>query len=483
VPIGEAKRWSGLQGDGTEVGSDQGSRSAEVERDGRFGRKLLLAVFVLGAAMVHVRPASAIPVFAYIYGKPCSTCHTVYPQLNPEGERFRAKGLHGLEPVVEPIPISSQLAIPGTLPLAISAGVGEDLSGTARHDQTDAFAQHLNLEFLSLLGGAELGPHLAFLADYAPLFGNPRTGETTTNSRLGLGFLQAHAEPWGWLGNLRVGLEELPLGSSPRVHRLSNTPYLIYQVTPASLLAAKPPVTGPRTNSLILGSTQYAVEASALDPDGGLGAFVGGSLGSNNQDDFNATQDFFLRVEQEFFGLHKAGFFLYYSPDALGSGVHDQALRLGPDLTLYWRRARIATQFLAGWDSNPTGRHVDFWYYGGFAEGEYRLTPSVLALARLDSVGAPKFNDTAQGGQVKYQPLLWDVTAGLQWLLDENFKVLVEATYGQTFVAPGHTASGSISRQAPESWLVTMQLRAAFFPLRPPFYRWFTGQSPPEAGT
>src|SRR5262249_30019528 len=145
--------------------------------------------------------------------------------------------------------------------------------------------------------------------------------------------------------------------------------------------------------------------------------------------------------------------FLYYSPDAVGSGVHDQALRLGPDMTLYWRRGRLVTEFLAGWDSNPTGHQVDFWYYGGFVEGNYRITPSLVVLARLDAVGAPRFDDTEEGGNVSYQPRLWTATAGLQYLLDENLRILAEGSYGEMAVATARNASdGSLARSTPESW-------------------------------
>ena len=52
------------------------------------------------ACMLQPTPAGAIPVFARIYDKPCGTCHTVFPQLNPAGENFRAHGFHGLQPAV-----------------------------------------------------------------------------------------------------------------------------------------------------------------------------------------------------------------------------------------------------------------------------------------------------------------------------------------------------------------------------------------------
>lgn len=54
-------------------------------------RPLLLAV--AGVLMLAIpRTASAIPAFARKYGTSCSTCHTIYPKLNPFGEAFRRNG-------------------------------------------------------------------------------------------------------------------------------------------------------------------------------------------------------------------------------------------------------------------------------------------------------------------------------------------------------------------------------------------------------
>ncbi|HET9992610.1 MAG TPA: hypothetical protein VFQ65_28950, partial [Kofleriaceae bacterium] len=52
----------------------------------------LLAVLVGLATFGFPRTASAIPAFARKYGTSCTTCHTVYPKLNPFGEAFRRNG-------------------------------------------------------------------------------------------------------------------------------------------------------------------------------------------------------------------------------------------------------------------------------------------------------------------------------------------------------------------------------------------------------
>jgi len=50
------------------------------------------AALAVGALLWSAQPAHAIPAFARKYGTSCTTCHTVYPRLNPFGEAFRRNG-------------------------------------------------------------------------------------------------------------------------------------------------------------------------------------------------------------------------------------------------------------------------------------------------------------------------------------------------------------------------------------------------------
>jgi hypothetical protein len=398
--------------------------------------------------------AEAIPVFARIYGKPCSACHTVYPQLNPAGEYFRAKGLHSMEAKVQPIRIAPGFEVPGTLPIAFSLAAGEDVSRVSIPHVPDSTQDHLNLEFAAVLAGGELGPHLAFLADYAPAFSIPQTGDLLTNHNLGLGFLQGHAEPWGWLMNLKAGLLELPLGTSPRVHRLSMTSYLLYGLSAFSLLGRQRPIDSPA-----LSETQIAFELSGLDPNGGANFAAGVANGTNNQAIGRGELDAYVRLAQNF-GLHKAGLFAYYSPDFARQGGRDEGFRLGPDVNFFWRQAGLRGQFLAGYDDSPTGQHVELWSYGAFAEGEYRWTPAIVTLARFEWAAMPTFDDTGHGGTTRVRRRVFQVTGGAQYLLLENLKLIFEANYGENREV--------VAERKVESWLVTFRIATAFWPLTPP---------------
>jgi hypothetical protein len=329
-------------------------------------------------------PAAAIPVFARVYDKPCGACHTVFPQLNPEGENFRAHGLHGLRPAVEPLKVGSLFDVPGTLPLALYFAGGEDLSKVDVPAQHDPTRTHLNLDFFHLLAGGEVGRHVAFLVDYELIETEPDTGDIQINTLPYQAYLTAHAERWGWLGNLKAGWYELPLLVSPDIHRLSARPYLIYGLNACTLLDTAPP-RGTCDDTPTLGETQIGAELSALQPERGLSWAAGFTNGSDNRLSNTASKDVYLHVSQAL-GSHRLGLLMFYSPDIIG-GVQDRALRLGPDVDLYSRQFRLLGQFLAGYESNPTGHLQDLWYYGGFLEANYRLTTTLLSLSELTMHG------------------------------------------------------------------------------------------------
>jgi hypothetical protein len=386
----------------------------------------------------------------------------VFPQLNAVGEAFRNNGLHGLKPAIEPIHIGKDFDLPGTFPFALALAFGEDVTRTDPPGAGSSTVSHFNLQFLSIVAGGELGPHLSFLADYAPLLTDTRTGEINVQTRPGLAFLQAHTKRDDWLGNLRLGLFELPVGTSPRVHRLTARPYLIYSVTAYRMLGGgiMPPVTDGRTDVFQPGATQIGGEFSARDALTGMELVGGFDLGSNNRNDNNSTIDVFARIGYDASPL-RTGLFLYYSPDILGDGVKDAALRVGPDLVLLSRRTRVAVQLLAGRDSNPTNRDTELWFYGGFVEGSLRFTPTLLGLLRMDYAEMLDFDDRAAGGRTHVRRELWEATAGLQFLWLENVKVVAEVTYSENHEAVRDVTTDGVG--------ATLRVVTAFWPLTPPF--------------
>jgi hypothetical protein len=56
---------------------------------------------------------------------------------------------------------------------------------------------------------------------------------------------------------------------------------------------------------------------------------------------------------------------------------------------------------------------------------------------------------------------IWETTAGWQWLLVENVRVIAEVTYGEDV--------DTVSDQSTATWTGTLRLATAFWPLTPPF--------------
>lgn len=425
----------------------------------RTGLRVGVAALLACVRLCAADPVHAIPAFARIYDKPCGACHTVFPQLNPAGERFRAQGLHGLTPASPPLRIGAGLEVPATLPLAIYLASGLDVVAPNAPHQDDAVHAHVNLDFLRVLGGGELGPHLGFLFDHEMLEMEPENGEVVVNTMPYQAYLVAHGEHAGWLGNLKGGWYELPLGVSPQIHRLSVRPYRTYDASGCGLLGAAP-VGINCDDAPVLGETQLGAEVSALEAERGFAWSAGFTNGSNNRVDDAASKDLHLRVSQ-MLGAHRVGWYTTYSPDALGHGVDDTRVRFGPDIDLYSRRFRLLGQLLVSYESNPTGFARGLWHYGTFLEGQCRLTKDLLALLRVEPVWTQHFDDRGRGGETHARHRILEVTAGWQWLVLENVRLIAEVTYAQD----DETVADDTARE----WTGTLRLATAFWPFAPPF--------------
>ena len=417
-----------------------------------------VALLVAIVVMLESDPAAAIPVFARIYGKPCGTCHSVFPQLNPAGEDFRARGFHGLPPAVKPLRVGG-VELPGLLPLAVYTGLGEDFTRERGQSHSGPTRACTNLPFLSALAGGELGPHLAFLMDYELLETESDTCALELNTLPEQAYLQAHAESTNWLGNLRSGWYELPLGTSPRIHRLSATPYLTYALSGCRVLGTAPPGVDC-ANVPILGQSQIGGEVSVLHPSSGFGAAAGITKGSNNRLADEGSPEFYLRLGEEV-GFQTVGVFLQYNPNNYPSGPRNQTLQVGPDFSVYTRRFRLLAQFLANFESDPTGHSQALWIYGGFLEGQYRVTATILGLLRAESAFNPVFDDTGAGGVTHVRDQFWALTGGAQWLLRENVKLVAEVSYEED----RETVQNSTKRV----WFATIRAVMAFWLLDPFF--------------
>jgi hypothetical protein len=84
----------------------------------------------------------------------------------------------------------------------------------------------------------------------------------------------------------------------------------------------------------------------------------------------------------------------------------------------------------------------------------------------------PTFDDQQRGGTARVRRHIWEVTGGLQWLVEENLKLQVEGTYDANHEA--------VADQTVQVWSVTLRLTTAFWPFTPPVLpRWIRGDSGP----
>jgi hypothetical protein len=209
--------------------------------------------------------------------------------------------------------------VPGTLPLAISLAVGQDVSRFYPPGVANSTENHFNLEYLALLAGGELGPHLAFLADYAPLFTISQTGKQLENHNLGLGFLQAHAEPRGWLVNVRAGLIELPTGTDDDFWSTGSFVEGEYRWTPSIVTLARGEVVATPTFDDRDRGGQTRIRRQVWTVTAGaqwltlenLKLIVEGTYGENHEDVSNETTESWLVT------VRVATAFWPYTPPAL----------------------------------------------------------------------------------------------------------------------------------------------------------------------
>jgi hypothetical protein len=145
---------------------------------------------------------------------------------------------------------------------------------------------------------------------------------------------------------------------------------------------------------------------------------------------------------------------------------------MGPDARLWFRSLQLTGQLLAARDGNPTGTHEALWWIGGFVEADYRLHPRLMSLFRAEHVTMPTFDDGERGGTARVRRHVWQLTSGMQWLIEENLKLQVEGTYS--------TNREAVSDTTVDAWSVTVRLTTAFWPFTPPgIARWIHGDSGP----
>ncbi|HJU84698.1 MAG TPA: hypothetical protein VJ600_10840 [Holophagaceae bacterium] len=169
-----------------------------------------------------VRPAWAYPIFARKYRTSCTTCHTVFPKLNPFGQAFRLNGYRmpkETEDLIkqEPVSLGSEAyrrlwpsavmpsQLPGNAPVAINLKA-ESVSTSSYDPAAGKTTTHNDFQFpqeANLFSAGTLGEHMSFMTELT--FGENPDGSVETeieHARLDFDSIIGPEH----LVNLRVGM-------------------------------------------------------------------------------------------------------------------------------------------------------------------------------------------------------------------------------------------------------------------------------------
>ena len=397
-----------------------------------------------------------------------------------------------LTPQVAPLKLGDRLELPGIIPFSLSTTAGfnstridNTLGNGSKNANTEPDFKRqqssFNLNEFKLLAGAPIGKQLSFFLD-APLtdvearqFFDPevRAHGVKFKQESGeapyLAFIGYHNLFVPDLVNLKGGIIELPTAFSPSIHRLSFFPYLVYEATALDVISRKgidDLVAVPGAAEETLESNQFRLSngqiglqlfgratpsfhhVSNLNVDYAIGLANGNNINSDN----NTTKDIFGRLAFSYkMGSATAvlGWFSYYSANTLdslttnpdtGAGYRDKLQRHGPDFRFTLNEptyVNLFAQMLFGKDSNATGFGRQASWRGGFLQAEIKPRSQLVVYSRYDWIRGDRYDDTGvtingvSGDIGPVEPKLWDVVAGAQYYLYDNFKLIAEFRHGQ----------------------------------------------------
>jgi hypothetical protein len=369
----------------------------------------------------HVDKAHAIAAFTRLYKAECTTCHTIYPELNEYGEAFRKNGFvysdkKGAKKVETPAapaktgedttpakdaakgggsPLNEAIilsGIPEQLPISFTAS----LDMVFNQNAPDGNTWDLNSRSLVLQGGGSFKDKAGFYATYnAYTQGryDPLASNTAANTSPNINELFAiwrHA--FNTPVNFRVGRlrPQLSLWKSTNKITVTTPAPLSYRVG-RSTFTVDSPTDALEINSLI--GKRLFLAAGIVDRNGddrkeGYGHIsfkIGGADFTGEEPDIDLENDSiwdFLSFAIAFYGYSG-------SNASLASGVADKTnhfYRFGGDMDMFYKALRFKLSGVMGRDTNPgylaIGSETDS--YALAAEAEYQFDTNLMATFRYE---------------------------------------------------------------------------------------------------
>lgn len=332
-------------------------------------------LIVVAIPLVHAQNAHAIPAFSRQYRTECSTCHTLYPELNEYGQVFLKNGYvyankhAGAKGGDAPVPEGKQgpgqtqtisdekiagLMLPGIpkwVPLSLTVNQSLNYSDPAPNGDHWGFTTR----DLVLEGGGVVRDTVGFYATY-DLYTHDASSSEDGPSSLDELFL-VWRRILGTPINIKVGKFEPKLSLWKKSDKV-----IVTSFATSSFKEGNSPFS--------LETTQDAVEANAIvanrlfmaaglvdrhglpgvDAYGHLSVKFGGVdfLGNEPEVDFEKESIWdYLAMTLAVYGYNGRNI------DPFGSGINDSFYRIGGEFDILYKRARLRFSCVSGEDSNP----------------------------------------------------------------------------------------------------------------------------------
>lgn len=399
-------------------------------------------LFAFALSVVYVQKAHAIAAFSRLHKTECSTCHTIYPELNEYGQAFqkngyvysiKSKGAPGSES-----PTSGGKEETGSTQAAkneglLLAGIPEILPISFTANQSITYNDHATDKWdfatrsLVLQGGGSFRDLAGFYATFN-LFSHAQNGQNS-NSDLDELFLV-----WRHLFNTPVNIKFGKFEPRTSLWKKNDTMIPTAFATTAFTVGRSP---------FRLNDTQDALEANAVigsriflaggivdvdgqntkDAYGHISVKFGGAdfLGNEPEVDFERESIWdYLTVTLAAYGYCGRNF------DPLGSSVRDNFYRAGGEMDLLYKRFRLRA-------AGVTGRDTNAFYSTPAAEKK----PLVLASEAQYLLGSPvtaaalfryEYQDDGTGITRRYIP-------AVAYTPLQNVKLVLEYIYEDTPIA------------------------------------------------
>jgi hypothetical protein len=440
------------------------------------GAVSLLLLGLLSAPLVLPRTAHAIPAFSRQYKTECSTCHTIYPELNEFGEAFlrngyvypgkkgapsaqaapsaegtaseEAKGSKNEWAWLSGLPEQLPVSLTGTLDLAYDDDAFD-------HDKLDLSARSLRLQaggaFRDVAGffitynlytqGSQAGQSSGLMGNIANSGNNPPNNSPNIDEMF---FIWRNA--LGTPVNLRVGRLEPKLSLWKRSNKVITVPsyastgYLVGN-SPFSLDAREDALEldALLTNRLLLvGGVVDRNGQNRKDAYGHASYKIGGTDYRGNEPEVDLEKESvwdYLSITLGAFGYSgRNGEF-----DTLGIARNlNDFYRVGGEMDLLYKRLHLKGSGSFGRDSNPffadsaaTVRSHAYTF-----EGEYYLGAPV----NLIPVFRYEYQEGANGGTHRYIPAIAYTPLQLQ-----NTKLSLEFIYTDAPTGTNKTTLASLA--------------------------------------